>query len=515
MRIRARILTTALFNLVLVGVALALFMRLEFRAGMASILLAPGEYRLRLLSHNLVDRLRDLSPEEQDAVIDQVAREHGVEIGMFLTPRMEYVAGGVTAVPPELVAMLSRHEADPASPRPLRKGPGRKAPPVPRGQIEDGARPPGPRHPIQVFSETAPARYWFALPGPILARDEPERHGVMVIRSSNLLLTPLLFDVRPWLILLFAIGGVTFACWAPVIHRLTRSVREIHAATERLARGEFSRKVAVAGPSTEIREVGESLNRMAAQLGGFVHGQKRFLGDIAHELAAPVSRTQAAICILEERITAQPERRYVEGLRDEVEQMSGLVRELLDFSKAGLNGKEAAPRAVDVAAIAAKAIEREAVDSAKVRLAADGPVTAMADPDGLLRALGNVIRNAIRYAAQAGDIVVAVAPREGHVFVSVADQGPGLPEEALDQVFQPFFRMDDSRSRQSGGIGLGLAIVKACVKSSGGSVWCRNRPEGGLEVVIRLAAEATARPLVETPSAPATHPSSENSPAAP
>jgi two-component system sensor histidine kinase CpxA len=108
----------------------------------------------------------------------------------------------------------------------------------------------------------------------------------------------------------------------------------------------------------------------------------------------------------------------------------------------------------------------------------------------LLRALSNLIRNAVRYAGTDGPITIS-ARRDGNsVTITVADSGPGLPMEEFDRVFTPFYRLDASRTRETGGAGLGLAIVKSCVEASGGTVQCRNREPHGLEVEIRLKAMA-------------------------
>jgi len=112
----------------------------------------------------------------------------------------------------------------------------------------------------------------------------------------------------------------------------------------------------------------------------------------------------------------------------------------------------------------------------------------MADPESLSRAVANLLRNAFRYAGDAGPVALT-AHRDGReVSITVADHGPGLPAEEVDRVFTPFYRVESSRSRDSGGVGLGLAIVKNCVEACKGTVRCRNRLPAGLEVEIRLEA---------------------------
>jgi two-component system sensor histidine kinase CpxA len=117
-----------------------------------------------------------------------------------------------------------------------------------------------------------------------------------------------------------------------------------------------------------------------------------------------------------------------------------------------------------------------------------GDFSVLADENLLERALANLIRNAIRHSG-GSQIVVTVWREDGdEVAISIADSGPGVPEESITRIFDPFFRPDVSRSRETGGAGLGLAIVKTCVELCGGSVSCRNRQPTGLEVILRLQA---------------------------
>jgi two-component system sensor histidine kinase CpxA len=119
----------------------------------------------------------------------------------------------------------------------------------------------------------------------------------------------------------------------------------------------------------------------------------------------------------------------------------------------------------------------------------DDTLRVLADPEYLLRSFSNLIRNSVRYAGSSGQIqITANNEIDGVVVITVADSGPGLPEEALEEVFTPFHRPELARTRETGGAGLGLAIVKSCVEACRGTVRCRNRQPHGLAVDIRLAA---------------------------
>ena len=305
-------------------------------------------------------------------------------------------------------------------------------------------------------------------------------------------------------------GALIFSVllWLPLMRGITRALKQTTRATEQIAEGQFDVRVSEKRRD-ELGSLGQAVNRMAARLAGFVTGQKRFLGDIAHELCSPIARMQMALGILEER-ASENQSGYVADVREELQHISSLVNELLSFSKASLGAKNVALKPVALAEICARAVSRESRDKGGVVVDVPAALQVLADPELLARAIGNVVRNAIRYAnpvsaetgaqnytyrpknlgdGRAAGPVVVSAHRDGaQVFISIADNGPGIPEAALAQIFDPFFRVDTARARETGGTGLGLAIVKTCVESCGGTVTARNRKPNGLEIEIKLKA---------------------------
>jgi two-component system, OmpR family, sensor histidine kinase CpxA len=224
---------------------------------------------------------------------------------------------------------------------------------------------------------------------------------------------------------------------------------------------------------------------MSTQLAGFVKGQKRFLADIAHELCAPTARMQVALAILEQRAD-EKSKDYVADVKDDVTHMSELIDELMSFSKAGIQAAETEITPVKVADTVKRVLEREGSPGAFIEASITKDVTVLANPDHLFRALSNLVRNALRYAGNAGPISVTARTEGQETVITVADHGPGLPDNALEDVFAPFFRLERSRGRDAGGTGLGLAIVKACIEACKGTVRAHNRQPSGLEVEIRL-----------------------------
>ena len=340
-----------------------------------------------------------------------------------------------------------------------------------------------------------PAQYWVMVRLPVrLPPDEPgggpgphpPSQVTLVARSGSLGGGGLFFEWTPWLLAAGAVLTVSVLCWLPLVRGLTRALWRLTEATGRIAEGRFDVRVADESRGDELGALAGSINRMAARLDGFVTGQKRFLGDIAHELCAPLARLQMAAGILEQR-AAPDTQANVADLREEIEQMSSLVGELLSFSKASLAGG-ARLENVGLRPVVEQAVRRELPEGAAVVEVPAG-LTARADADLLLRAVSNLLRNSLRHAAGTGPVVLTASPSEqGRVTLRVRDRGPGVPEAALARVFDPFYRLDPSRDRATGGAGLGLAIVKTCVETCGGSVSGRNVEPTGFEVTLTLAA---------------------------
>jgi two-component system, OmpR family, sensor histidine kinase CpxA len=198
-----------------------------------------------------------------------------------------------------------------------------------------------------------------------------------------------------------------------------------------------------------------------------------------------------ALGILEQRADDR-QRPYVDDLREEIQHMSGLVNELLSFSKASLRGQSLELRAVPLAEVVRKVVAREG-ESGQIETQVAENLAVLAEPELLGRALGNLIRNAIRYAGAAGPIKIEARRAGDEITVLVTDSGPGLPAEALEHLFEPFYRADAARTRETGGAGLGLAIVKSCLDACQARINCRNLAKGfQAEIVLRATSQPDA-----------------------
>lgn len=336
----------------------------------------------------------------------------------------------------------------------------------------------------------SPPGYWAVVRIPAISSSRGWLPAVLVIRSDTLTAGGIFLDPKPWLLAGAGVLVISGVIWLPLAFGLTRSLRRLMQVTGRVAEGDFSVPVPDASRHDELGELGRSVQQMAARLDGHARGQKRFLGDIAHELCSPLARMQASLGILQQRNQqSKPDEgaaRYLEKLSASLQQMSDLVNELLSFSKAGIRGAvELKP--VALAPLVRRTVEREEVTGCTVELQVPEDLVVLADESLLGRALGNVLRNAHRYAQGAGPVEISAHRQGDQILLSIGDRGPGVPPESLPRLLDPFYRPDEARSREAGGTGLGLAIVKSCVEACGGGVEVANREGGGLCVTIRLA----------------------------
>ncbi len=445
---------------------------------------------------------RDLTVEPEGArpaILAARSNKYGADFFLFRNDGTQ-VAGPKVELPASVSTELSRGflrgedgppgpGGRPPRPRPPRGdgppedfGPPGKRPPAP------GARPPGEARMSEgrlIFHTGSPTATWILLRVPIASDYGRPVPGTVIIRASSLWTVGRLLHAGPWLAI--AIGALVLSVlfWLPLVGSINRALHRLSGATERIAEGQFDTRVNL-HRRDELGNLGTSVNRMAERLDTLVNGQKRFLGDVAHELGSPLGRLQVATEILETR--ADPALRdHVADVREEVQHMAALVNELLAFTKAGLRPRDAELADLPLAPLIRDMLAREHA-TARVTLTLPDNLTARADAALLARALGNLVRNALRYTA-ATDAVRLTAQRDGAaLIVVVEDEGPGVPPEALARLGEPFYRPETARTRETGGVGLGLAIVRSSVAACGGDVHFTNRPPHGFRAEVRLAA---------------------------
>lgn len=291
------------------------------------------------------------------------------------------------------------------------------------------------------------------------------------------------FDKRIHIIRLLTLifsGGLV--CWA-LARYLSSPIRKLRDASRELASGNLKARVGAQSRHDEIALLGRDFDLMAERIEGLVTGQQRLLSDVSHELRSPLARLAVALELA--RNNASPETSIaLDRIQKESERLNDLISQLLVISKLDSGNVKFGKENIDLAPILSQVIE-----DARFEAQASGKTVAVNEIQAFesegnrelwRQAFENVIRNAVRYAKSR----VEVGFTGGRLIVR--DDGPGVPETHLKDIFQPFYRIGDARDRDSGGVGLGLAIVDRAVRLQGGTVTARNHESGGLEIVISV-----------------------------
>jgi two-component system sensor histidine kinase CpxA len=480
----AKILLGFFLNLVLLAAMFYLMFRAQFRFGLDWLL----SDRIEATDESIIAELIDESQSQWDATLERFgAGAHGKVRFLACAGDGGFLAGHEMDLPPEVRAQVGRRRGPP--PEPI-IGERPEPPPLPQGP------------PRRFIHTSDPSLYW------VIKRTMIKMPGqnrpaplILVAVSDSFAGGGLFIETAPWLWM--GAGAIIFSVllWLPLVRNINRSLAQLTTAANQIAEGRFDVRVDQRRRD-ELGALGQAINQMAARLNDLVTGQKRFLGDVAHELCSPLAKLRVALGIIDQH-AGETQKPYVAGAEEEAAHMAGLVNELLSFSKTALTASNIQLRPVSLREIADKAARRETVPPARIDIDIAVDVQVMAEPELLGRALSNLLRNAVRYAGEAGPITLAAHGDKDKVLITVADSGPGVPAEELARIFDPFYRVDPSRDRATGGAGLGLAIVKTCVESCGGAVTGRNRNPSGLEVTIVLAdgAAASARQTEKTPTA--------------
>jgi signal transduction histidine kinase len=276
-----------------------------------------------------------------------------------------------------------------------------------------------------------------------------------------------------------------------VARRITRPVRQLAAAAERVAAGSYRPRVPVPTPDDEIAQVTRSFNRMAEVVERTELTRRRLLADLAHELRTPLATLEGYVEGLADGVVA-PEPETWQTLRDAFARLRRLVDDLGLVSRA-----EEQPPQLELTSVAPAELVHRAVRAAqpaaqrrRLRLHAvvdDDVPPVSVDAERMAEALHNLIDNAIRHTPGGGEIRVETATRGSRTELIVSDDGEGIDPDDLPYVFERFYRADASRTAHDGGSGIGLTIVAAIVRAHGGTVQAHSRGRGtGARFTIRL-----------------------------
>jgi two-component system, OmpR family, sensor histidine kinase CpxA len=236
---------------------------------------------------------------------------------------------------------------------------------------------------------------------------------------------------------------------------------------------------------------------MAERLENLVNAQGRLLKDISHELRSPLARLNVALALARQR-TGPDAESALDRIDREASRLNELIGRLLTIVRLESGGEALRKVPIHledlVRDITADAAFEAQTRHCRVECLVVDQCQVVGDPSLLNSAIENVVRNAVRYTNENTAVEIRLecvnAMHGPEAVVRVTDSGPGVPEDALEKLFRPFYRIDDARGRGTGGVGLGLAIAERAVRLHDGTIKAINRPGGGLMVEIRLPARA-------------------------
>jgi signal transduction histidine kinase len=326
----------------------------------------------------------------------------------------------------------------------------------------------------------------------------PSREGLLAIIEGGRLGRRETYTLARFLTVFVAAGIVAYG----LALYLTAPTVKLRQATRQLASGDLSTRVGakMGRRRDELADLGRDFDGMAERIQALMLTERRLLGDISHELRSPLARLQVALDLAFQ--TADEETRgFLIRIERESGRLNNLIGQLLILTRLETAGTDAPRKQVDLAQLVNEVasdadFEARGANRAVCVVSSEACYT-QGNAELLRSAIENVVRNAVRYTREGTtvEIVLSCQSRKNsgnndkvqqQSIIAVRDHGPGVPPEALQHLFRPFYRVADARDRQSGGVGLGLSITARAVRFHHGEVSARNIPEGGLLVEIRL-----------------------------
>jgi signal transduction histidine kinase len=314
----------------------------------------------------------------------------------------------------------------------------------------------------EITHQSQDGRFWFAAEG----QDRPPR----------------IWSFLPYYFLV--IGATGILCWIAAAGVIS-PIRRIATSIALFGQGNLNVRVET-DRDDEIGQLGRSFNEMAERLERLITSERRLLGDISHELRSPLARLKFALKLAR---TGPNPALALERVERDVNRIASLVSDIVE-----INVVEDDPALQETREICVRDIIDELVRDCSLEAEARGCTIEVCgnvcgqvrgNPELLRRAVENVLRNAIRYSPEKSPIELTLEETAEEARIVIRDFGPGVPEEAITRIFDPFFRVEEARNLNGGGSGLGLSIAKRAVNVHHGSIWAEN-VKPGLRVAIAI-----------------------------
>ena len=299
-----------------------------------------------------------------------------------------------------------------------------------------------------------------------------------------------LFLDNIWPLLLVSILVSGSACFF-LARYFTQSIRTLQEATQQIAQGDLSVRIShrFAGRKDEIAALGRDFDNMTEHLDQLMQEQKRLIKDVSHELRTPLARLQFAVGLAQKRSNGLVDNELTR-IKQNADYLNNIITDSLNLPVQGQQ-KFQLDDVMDLVALVSTLIENYSVEASEkhvtIQFQCDLEEALVATHGNmLLGVFENILRNALAYTRENTQILVELQKINNMHLLCITDQGPGVDAHHLENIFKPFFRTDEARTRESGGYGLGLAIAHRSVVLHGGQISAINNPKGGLTIRVTL-----------------------------
>lgn len=284
---------------------------------------------------------------------------------------------------------------------------------------------------------------------------------------------------------------ITAAVCLVLARSLVAPISRLREATHRFASGNLATRIGdqIKGKN-ELAGLARDFDNMAAKIQTLVSDQQQLLRDLSHELRSPLARLNVALELARQQASTAAGEKALERIGLEAERMNEMIGQLLGLTRMTSGISKQPFTELDLRELLERLVHDADYEAGarqcRVMLAGLETAPCYGAAELLAQACENVIRNAVKYTTDNSEIRVTLDADNSCWIVRVADQGPGVPVEALDKIFDPFYRVEHARDRQSGGTGIGLAIARSAIALHGGGIKAENQPHGGLMVTIHI-----------------------------
>ncbi len=345
-------------------------------------------------------------------------------------------------------------------------------------QISDFADHP-PIHPDDAFGEEPQPPLGMFVPPPhpplpaglVLSLSVPLKDGSWLNARNTF--PPVAAFARTTIISSVIMALAVLSVAITMAQQIAKPLRALSQAADRFGRGADVGLLAETGPR-EVRNTIHAFNAMQQRLNRYLTDRMRMLGAISHDLRTPLTAMRLRAEFVEDDDIRD---KLIEG----IEEMSRMAQSALAFVRDDTAGEQV--KAYNIRDLIQTVVDDFTDLGAKVELSSDETTSLLVRPTAFKSVIRNLVENAIRYGQ---DATIAVSSTVAMVTITIDDHGPGIPEDKLTEVFEPFMRLETSRNQETGGVGLGLAIARSAVHQHGGELVLSNLPEGGLRATITL-----------------------------